>query len=95
MTESELVSACILQNRFGQQLLYDRYKKSMYTLAYRILGDFDSANDVLQDSFLDVFKQMQNFRNESSLGAWIKTIVIRKAYKTFRKLTLIYFFYSL
>ncbi|GGB96147.1 DNA-directed RNA polymerase sigma-70 factor [Dyadobacter sediminis] len=53
----------------------------MYTLAYRITGDFDDANDVLQDSFMDVFRHLDQFRGEATLGAWIKQIVIRKSTK--------------
>ncbi|MFC3811366.1 RNA polymerase sigma factor [Lacihabitans lacunae] len=85
MTENELIEACLISNRFAQRTLYDRYKKAMYTLAYRLTGDFDDANDVLQDAFLEVFKNLSNFRKDSLLGAWIKTIVARKAYQKFKK----------
>ena len=85
MTENELIEACLKSNRFAQRTLYDRYKKAMYTFAYRLTGDFDDANDVLQAAFLEVFKNLSNFRKDSSLGAWIKTIVARKAYQKFRK----------
>ncbi|MCP9770196.1 RNA polymerase sigma factor [Lacihabitans sp. LS3-19] len=85
MTENELIDACILNNRFAQRTLYDSYKRAMYTLAYRLTGDFDDANDVLQDAFLDVFKNLGSFRKDATLGAWIKTIVARKAYQRFKK----------
>jgi RNA polymerase sigma factor (sigma-70 family) len=80
-SEAELISGCLLHDRIAQRLLYDRYKKAMYTLAYRITGDFDDANDVLQDAFMDVFRHLDQFKSESSLGAWIKKIVIRKSTK--------------
>ena len=76
--ETELISGCLLHDRIAQRKLYDRYKNAMYTLAYRITGDFDHANDVLQDTFLEVFRHIDQFRGESTLGAWIKRIVIRK-----------------
>ncbi|WP_026631388.1 RNA polymerase sigma factor [Dyadobacter alkalitolerans] len=80
-SEAELISGCLLHDRIAQRQLYDRYKKAMYTLAYRITGDFDDANDVLQDAFMDVFKHLNQFRGDSALGAWIKQIVIRKSTK--------------
>jgi RNA polymerase sigma factor (sigma-70 family) len=80
-SEAELISGCLLHDRLAQRLLYDRYKKAMYTLAYRITGDFDDANDVIQDAFLEVFKHLSQFRGEATLGAWIRQIVIRKATK--------------
>jgi len=80
-SEAELITGCLLNDRIAQRLLYDRYKKAMYTLAYRITGDFDNANDVLQDAFLEVFRHLDQFRGEATLGAWIKQIVVRKSTK--------------
>lgn len=79
--EAELITGCLLHDRTAQRILYDRYKKAMYTLAYRITGDFDDANDVLQDAFLEVFRHLNQFRGDSTLGAWIKQIVVRKSTK--------------
>jgi RNA polymerase sigma-70 factor (ECF subfamily) len=79
MTESELIDSCLSNDRLAQRELYERYCKAMYTAAYRITNDFDSANDVLQDAFIKIFKALPRFRRESTLGAWIKTIVVRTA----------------
>lgn len=84
MTETELIAACKKNDRIAQRTLYDKYKRAMYTLAYRLTGNFDDADDVLQDAFIDIFRNLQNFRGESTIGAWIKTIVIRKAYKNLK-----------
>lgn len=85
MTETEIVQACLEQNRLAQKQLYDKYKKAMYTLCYRITGDFETANDVLQEGFVKVFRGLPTFRGESTLGAWIKTIIVRTAYSYLRK----------
>ena len=79
MTESELIEGCLAHDRLAQRELYERYCKAMYTAAYRITNNFDSANDVLQDAFIKVFRALPRFRRESTLGAWIKTIVVRTA----------------
>jgi RNA polymerase sigma factor (sigma-70 family) len=85
MTDSEIIAACINQDRLAQRTLYDRYKKAMFTLAYRLTSDFDDANDVLQDAFLDVFRTLSKFRGDATIGAWIKAIVVRKAYQKMAK----------
>ena len=85
MTEAELVQSCLKNDRTAQKNLYDKYKRAMYTLCYRITGDFDTANDVLQEAFIKVFRGLPSFRAESTLGAWIKTIVVRTAYSHLRK----------
>ena len=79
MTETELIQACLREDRLAQKALYEKYNQAMYTLAYRITGDFELANDVLQEGFIKVFQHLVNFRKESTLGAWIKTIVLRTA----------------
>jgi len=83
--EAQLIEGCLADDRRAQRALYERYKDAMYTLAYRITGDLDTAQDVLQEAFLAVFKGLQHFRRASTLGAWIKTIVVRTAYKKLRR----------
>lgn len=85
MTEIQLIEGCLANERFAQKELYDRYKDAMFTLAYRISGDFGLAEEILQDAFLKVFRGLGSFRKESTLGAWIKTILVRTAYNKIRK----------
>ena len=79
MTDQQLISLCKNNDRRAQKVLYDRYCKAMYTTAYRITGDFEWAGEALQDAFLQVFKHIGAFEGRSTLGAWIKTIVVRTA----------------
>ncbi len=83
--ERRLLESCLAGDPHAQKQLYDRYKDAMFTLAYRICNDFEVAQDALQDGFIGVFRGMHNFRKESSLGAWIKTIIVRTAYKKCKK----------
>ncbi|MEM7510223.1 MAG: RNA polymerase sigma factor [Bacteroidota bacterium] len=83
--EERLVEGCLRQERKAQKMLYDRYKDAMYTLCLRITGDSDLAGDAMQEAFLGVFNGLGSFRRASTLGAWIKTIVVRHAYKRLRK----------
>lgn len=79
MTERQLIEACLNHDRRAQHLLYERYCKAMYTVAYRITGDFELAGESLQDAFLLVFRHLANFEGRGTLGSWIKTIVVRTA----------------
>ena len=65
--------------------MYDRYCDAMFTIAFRIINDYDIANDALQEAFIQVFTDIKQFRGESTLGAWIKTILVRTAIKKFKK----------
>lgn len=84
LSETELLDRCLrheqpADRRTAQRLLFERYKRAMFTTAFRILNDYDAANDALQDGFVEVFRHLHTFRAESTLGAWIKTIIVRQA----------------
>ncbi|TGE08799.1 sigma-70 family RNA polymerase sigma factor [Hymenobacter fodinae] len=79
LVDQQLLAACLAQNRVAQRQLYDRYKKAMFSCALRILNDRDLAQDALQDAFVDVFRNLGSFRQDAALGAWIRTIVVRRS----------------
>ena len=85
MTEDDLIKASIKNDRMAQRQLYERYSSAMYTIAFRITNDAEEAQDVLQDAFIKIFKNLKKFRRESTLGAWIKTIVVRTALSKIKK----------
>ena len=80
-TEDQLIEGCRKHRRKYQKYLYHRYCDAMYTVAYRIVGDAALAGDVLQEAFIQVFRDIMQFRGDSTVGAWIKTIVVRSALK--------------
>lgn len=79
--EELLVKGCLRGDREAQRALYDRYCAAMYSSTLRITGNADHAADALQEAFIEVFRDLESFRFRSTLGAWIKTIVVRKALK--------------
>lgn len=85
--ERELVGRCKQNDRQAQKQLFDRYKNNMFTLCVRMVNDHDLASDILQEAFIEIFKHLDSFQHKSTLGAWIKTIVIRKAIKSNRRHT--------
>lgn len=57
----------------------------MYTIAYRMMRDEDMACDVLQEAFIQVFRDIAQFKGVATIGAWIKTIVVRNSLKALKK----------
>ena len=78
---SEQLKRTATGDRAAFRRVYELTSAHLLGLATRMLGRRQVAEDVLQDAFIDIFRNLQNFRGESTIGAWIKTIVIRKAYK--------------
>lgn len=83
----DLAQRCQSGDRAAQSELYHRYAKAMLNCAYRILRDQEEAKDALQDAFVKVFRKMAQYRGDSTLGAWIKRIVVNTAINQSRKKT--------
>ena len=66
-------------NRSAQFQLYELYVNAMYNVCIRLVGSKEDAEDVLQDSFVVAFKNLESFRYESTFGSWLKRIVVNKS----------------
>jgi RNA polymerase sigma-70 factor (ECF subfamily) len=61
-----------------------RFQQPVYTLALRLLNDQSEAADVVQEVFLKVFRNIGNFRGQSSLKTWIYRITVNEAHNARR-----------
>ena len=64
--------------------LLSRFQQPVYTLALRLLDDPSEACDVVQEVFLKVFRNIGNFRGQSTLKTWIYRITVNEAHNTRR-----------
>ena len=65
--------------------LYLQYADAMYNVCLRILQHQAEAEDALQEAFIKVFNNIQQYRNESSIGSWIKQIVTNTCLNVLKK----------
>jgi len=84
-THRELVEACKNHDRQAQFELYGLYSKAMYNICIRMLNDVEEAQDVLQNSFIDVFTKLNYFQYKSSIGAWIRRVVVNNCINRLKK----------
>jgi RNA polymerase sigma factor (sigma-70 family) len=81
----ELVEDCKLGKRQAQFELYRLYSRAMYNICMRMLKNDMDAEDLLQNSFVDIFTKLDSFRFQSSVGAWIKRIVVNNCINFLKK----------
>lgn len=62
----------------GLELLYNRYNRYVYTIAYHYSGNLEDALDLTQEVFISVFKSLDGFKAEFSILPWVKKITINK-----------------
>jgi len=81
----KLIEECRRGSRTAQFRLYELYSKAMLNTAYRIMGNREEAEDMLQEAFTDCFRKIGTYRTDSTFGAWLKTIVINRCITRLRK----------
>ncbi len=84
-THRELIEQCKRGNREAQFKLYRLYSKAMFNICLRMVKSEWDAEDILQNSFVDVFSKLHTFKFQSSVGAWIKRIVINNCINHLKK----------
>ncbi|SDX85064.1 RNA polymerase sigma-70 factor, ECF subfamily [Lutibacter oricola] len=82
---AKIVEGCRHNNAKAQMKLYDLYCEAMFIVAKRYVKDKVIAEDVMQDAFIKVFKNINSFKNEVTIGAWIKKIVINQCIDYLKK----------
>jgi RNA polymerase sigma-70 factor (ECF subfamily) len=81
----ELIEKVISNDRKAQFQLFELTKRLVYSLAFRILNDEDEAQDILQDTYIEVFQQVKKLSHPDALISWMKTITVRKAIQRSKK----------
>jgi RNA polymerase sigma-70 factor (ECF subfamily) len=61
-----------------------RYTSDIYALLYRLTEDAEEASDLTQETFLQTFKAIKNFRGEADLKTWLYRIAINESRNRFR-----------
>jgi len=69
----------------AQYQLYNLYSRAMFNICYRMTGQQEEAEDVLQEAFTYAFRKMRSFRFESTFGAWLKRIVVNTCINHLKK----------
>ena len=77
--ERELVRRCREGSESAYAELVRSHRPRLYLLAYRLIGDRETAEDVVQEVFLAAFRSIEKVDPRPSLSPWLNTIVLRTA----------------
>lgn len=75
----DLLSRCKQGEQAAFKELYHLYAGAMFNISLRILNNSTDAEDVLQESFVSAFKNINQYSGSSAFGGWLKRIVINKS----------------
>jgi RNA polymerase sigma factor (sigma-70 family) len=80
-----LVSRCKEGDMHAFRELYNAYSAAMYNICLRMTGIPADAEDLLQEAFMQVFRNIERLENAGSVTAWIKRIVVNHCLSHLRK----------
>lgn len=85
MSESDLIKGCLEGDRRAQEYLYQRFSPKMYGVCLRYAGKAEDAQDILQDGFVKIFKNLHMYRGDGSFEGWIRRIFVNTAIEHYRR----------
>ena len=85
--DTEMVSLSKKGDTDAFEVLVNKYQKKMLNIAYRMIGNYDDACEVVQDAFVSAFRNMKHFRQEAKFSTWLYTIVVNFSKNRLKQLT--------
>jgi len=85
LTDAKLVVDYLAGDEGAMNILVGRYLKPIYSFAYRLTGNAEEAEDIAQEAFVKVWKNLKKYKPEQSFGAWLYGITRNTAIDWMRK----------
>ena len=70
------VSLCTKGDVDAFETLVRRHEKRMFNIAYRVIGNYDEACEIVQDAFISAYKNIKGFKGEAKFSTWLYAICI-------------------
>ena len=83
--ERTLVARAAAGDRGAARALSAAHAPRVHRVAYRLCRDRDLAADLVQDVFVQVFRQLKTFRGEAAFGTWLYQVTLRTSLNAMRK----------
>ena len=78
-TDEELVARARAKDFGAFEQLLDRYEDKIFRLAYRFVRNETEAKEVLQDTFLSIWRKLDTFKGDSQFGSWLYRVAANTA----------------
>lgn len=81
----ELIILCRQNDAQAFRKLVDAHQSMVYTLAFRLLCNDEDAKDIVQETFIKVWKHLDSFKIELKFSTWLYTIAANQCYDKLKK----------
>jgi len=80
-----MVEACLRKDRKACNMLYAAFSVPMYRMCQRYANTRTEAEEMLQTGFIEVFKNLNKWKGDGPLGAWIRRVVLNQSLQLLKK----------
>jgi len=84
-TDEMLASQILGGDTAAFEEILNRYKKSGFSIVYRMIGNYHEAEDISQEVFISVYKKIYQFDNSKKFAPWIHRIAVNSCITAMRK----------
>lgn len=88
MIEKKVIEDCRNGDLRNFRALVDKTSPRIFTVAFRIIGDEESARDIVQDTLVTIWQKLPKIKSVESYWTWIYRIAVNKCYDHLRKMKL-------
>ena len=74
--DHELVSLCKKGEVDAFEVLVKKHQKRMFNIAYRMVGNYEEACEIVQDAFISAYRGMKGYKGKARFSTWLYTIVM-------------------
>lgn len=85
MTEELMLQGCLKNLSTAQEALYNKFSPRMLGVCYRYARNREDAEDMLQEGFIKVYSQIQQFKGTGALEGWIRRIIVHTCINVLKK----------
>ncbi|WP_417603567.1 RNA polymerase sigma factor [Owenweeksia hongkongensis] len=86
--QQDLINKCLKGDSLAQYRLFDLYVKAMYNTVLRLVENKMEAEDIVQEGFVKAFGKLDQFKGNSTFGAWLKRIMVNQALDSLKRKSL-------
>ena len=78
VTDAAIVAQVLAGDRDAFRILVERHGRSLYHVAYRMTGNPQDSEEIVQETFLRAYKALERFEMRSNFGTWIYRIAVNR-----------------
>lgn len=84
-SDEDIIKGCLADNAEAQKELYEHYAPKLWPVCLRYAKNQMSAEDIMQEGFIRIYRYLVNFKGEGSFEGWLRRTMVNTAINYYKK----------